>query len=364
MKTSLRSACFWLASAALIGAAAHATSGCSSSSNPSAPEQDAGPEDSGLLEDGGIVPDEDAGAFVRSCDPMTARNPAPKLLIGPTQFEKNIVAMIAAEKTSIDVLIYEIDTKSILDALIAAKARGVAVRLVIERGESAPAKSTLKAAGVAYHDSSPQFTYQHAKVMLFGSQATALVLSGNLNDYTMKGERNYAVVDTDAQDVAELHALFERDWNDKGEVDVSCTKLLIAPLNAKERILALIASAKKTLDLGVMYVTEKDTLAAIKAQAAAGVQVRVLLANPAWMTDNTATAADLAAAKIQVKYFEALDLHAKLVIADGATFIGSENLSYNSLLFNREVGVIATEEPVVTGVKAQFEKDWTAGVAP
>jgi phosphatidylserine/phosphatidylglycerophosphate/cardiolipin synthase-like enzyme len=365
MNTRLRSACLCAAFAVLSCGVASIGAGCSATTSVNAsngedaavPVDEAGPGDDADVGD-------DAGPIVRSCDPMTARAPAPQLLIGPTQFESNIDKLIAAEQTSIDVLIYEIDTKSIIDALVAAKKRGVKVRLVIDRNESAPAKATLKGAGIEVHDSSPAFTYQHAKTMLFGSQAKALVLSGNLNDYTMNGERNYAVIDTDRQDVEQLHALFERDWNDKGDVDVSCTKLIIAPLNAKERTIALINSAKKTLDLSVMYVTEKDTVAAIKAQAAAGVAVRVLLADPKWIANNPDTATELAAAKIPVKYFKALDLHAKLVIADSASLIGSENLSYNSLTQNREVGVISTEEPVVTGVEAQFEKDWSAGVAP
>lgn len=361
MNTRARSACLFAAFAMIASASIAA---CSSSSS-ATPGGDAGgvvDEDAGTGEETSTP--EDAGPIVKSCDPMTARSPAPELLIGPTQFEKNIDALIAAEEKSIDVLIYEIDTKSIIDALVAAHRRGVKVRLVVDRNESAPAKTTLKNAGIEVKDSSPAFTYQHAKVMLFGSQAKALVLSGNLNDYTMKGERNYAVIDTDRQDVSELHALFERDWSDQGDVDVSCTKLVIAPLNAKERLLALINGAKKTLDLAVMYATERDTVAAIKAKAAAGVAVRVLLADPAWIDGNAATAADLAAAKIPVKYFKSLDLHAKLVVGDGAALIGSENLSYNSLTANREVGIIATETPVVDGVKAQFEKDWAAGVAP
>lgn len=361
MKTQLRTACLWLALATLTGSAAVAA-GCTVTTTPGAATDDAAvppgePDDAS-------VPNEDAQPIPRTCDPLAARTPAPELLIGPTQFESKINALIAAETASIDILIYEIDTTSILDSLVAAKKRGVAVRLVIDRNESADAKATLKAAGVDYHDSAAQFPYAHAKVMVFGSQAKALVLSGNLNDYTMKGERNYAVVDTDAQDVAELHALFERDWKGQGDVDVSCTRLLISPLNSKDRLVALIAGAKKTLDLAVMYVTEKDTLAALKAAAKSGVTVRVLLADPAWISNNPTTATELAAANITVKYFKALDLHAKLVIADDATFIGSENFSATSLLQNREVGIISTEEPVVTGVKAQYAKDWAAGVAP
>jgi phosphatidylserine/phosphatidylglycerophosphate/cardiolipin synthase-like enzyme len=339
--------------------------GCSSSGG-GAPS--GGPSDHG----GGVGDDagadassgEDAAPIARSCDPLGPRAPAPELLIGPTGLEKKILALIAAETTSIDVLIYEIDTRSIVDALVAAKRRGVAVRLVIERKENDAAKATFKSAGVDYRDSPGEFTFSHSKVMIFGAQAKALVMSGNLNDYSMRSERNYAVIDADRQDLADLRAIFERDWNGGGAVDVSCTKLVVSPLNSKQRLLAFIAGAQKTLDLGVMYMTDPDAVAAVKARAAAGVAVRVLLADPAWIAGNAQTAADLGAAKIPVKYMKALELHAKLVVADGAVFIGSENLSTNSLTNNREVGVLSNDPSVVAGAKAQLEDDWSMGVAP
>jgi phosphatidylserine/phosphatidylglycerophosphate/cardiolipin synthase-like enzyme len=305
---------------------------------------------------------DEAGA-PRSCDPFTPRSPAPQLLVGPTDFEKEVLGAIARAETSLKIFIYEIDRKSVLDALVAAKNRGVDVSLVVDRGKSAPAKQRLRTAGITVKDSPSEFVFQHAKVIVV-DEAEALILSGNLNDYTFDRERNYGIVDRDPSDVADVLALFARDSAGTGAVDLSCTKLVVSPVNARARLEGLVKGAKTTLDLSVMYVTDPGIAAAIKERKAAGVAVRLLLADPNWMTSNPQTAQSMAASGIPVRYFKSLDLHAKLVIADDSAFVGSENFSKNSLDNNREVGVFATEPDVVAGIRTQFEADWNEGTAP
>jgi phosphatidylserine/phosphatidylglycerophosphate/cardiolipin synthase-like enzyme len=52
-------------------------------------------------------------------------------------------------------------------------------------------------------------------------------------------------------------------------------------------------------------------------------------------------------------------LHAKAVIADGrAMYVGSENLTTNSLDRNREVGLLLDEPALVTPVLQTTEGDW------
>ena len=85
----------------------------------------------------------------------------------------------------------------------------------------------------------------------------------------------------------------------------------------------------------------------------------MLLANPSWIDGNTATAEDLRAAGIAVKFISSL--HAKLVIADGAAFIGSQNFSWTSLERNREIGVLVDDTAPMARVTTQFETDWGNG---
>jgi phosphatidylserine/phosphatidylglycerophosphate/cardiolipin synthase-like enzyme len=112
-----------------------------------------------------------------------------------------------------------------------------------------------------------------------------------------------------------------------------------------------------------MYITDDQVLSAIKAKLAQGVAVRVLFAHPEWIDSNVATATELKAAGAQTKYLYQYEVHAKMVIADGVAFVGSENYSWNSLTNNREVGMLVTEPNAAAQIKQQVEADWAQGVA-
>lgn len=296
-----------------------------------------------------------------ACDMWAPRPSEPEVLIGPVGLEDRLVAMIDAATSSIELMMYQLDCPRCGDALVGAHQRGVAVRVLLdgEQAVNAAAEQDLLAAGVPVADAPGELNHAHAKVMIVDGR-DAVVMSANMNGYSFSSERNYGVVDRDPQDVAQLGAIFERDWAGRGEIDVSCTRLLVSPLNSRSR---LLASAEQTLDLGVMYVSDPEVAHAIEAMAGEGVTVRVLLAMPEWIESNAATAAELAAAGVQTRYLYTHELHAKLVIADGVPFVGSQNLSTNALENNREVGVIVTEPTPAATVVAQFEQDWANGVA-
>lgn len=335
---------------------------CSSSSNPATPgppvtAADAEPDDD--------AQGDDAGPPAKSCDPLEPRAADPEIFIGPMGLKDKLVALIGSAKTSLDVLIYEIDDPDVIAALVAAKKRGVAVRMVIDRNNQGTAKSTLVAAGVEVHDSSSIFPYAHAKSMLI-DKSRSVIMSMNMNEYSIMGERNYGAVSTEPGDAEDLSKVFEADFaGTPMNVDLGCSKLLVAPLNARPRILDLISSTKSKLVMSVMYLTDPALLQATLDRAAAGVATRIILADPGWIKGNDVTAQKLAAAKIPVKYMKFLDCHAKLIVSDDRAFVGSENMSANSVDANREVGIIVSNPPSVAPIEKQFEADWlNATVAP
>jgi phosphatidylserine/phosphatidylglycerophosphate/cardiolipin synthase-like enzyme len=179
----------------------------------------------------------------------------------------------------------------------------------------------------------------------------------------MLKERNFVVHDEDPQDVSTLVALFDADWS-RQTPDLSCTRLLISPVNSKPRLLALINGATRTLVIESMQFADSDVRSAVVARKAAGVDVRVLLADPSWITANTAAATFLAGSQIPVRWLGSPNVHVKAMVVDGATaYAGSENLSWTSLTKNREVGVITTEAVPVKAIADTFEQDWAAATS-
>lgn len=315
---------------------------------------------------GGVVGGNGTGGELPpACDAYIPRPTPPEVLIGPTGLRTALVNLMNGAQSEILLTMYELDCAQCTGGLIDAHNRGVNVRVLLDFNQdwdNADAIDELNAAGVPLQPSPYEFNHAHAKVMIIDGQA-AVIMSANMNPYSMSSERNYGVIDRDPQDVADLIKIFERDWADDGTaIDVSCTRLLVAPENARERLIEHINRAQTNLDLAVMYMSDNEVMSAVKQKAAAGVQVRVLLAHPEWIDDNVATAAEVEAAGATARFFYEWELHAKLVMADGIPLVGSINMSYNSLENNREVAVMVTEEAPRAQIAQQFEEDWSDGV--
>ncbi|MFO0547039.1 MAG: phospholipase D-like domain-containing protein [Polyangiaceae bacterium] len=299
-----------------------------------------------------------------SCDPFEPRVDPPEVWVLPDGFASNVVELIGTAETSLDVMMYQFTVQSIADALVAAHDRGVLVRVLLDPDETVndTVRATLTGSGIEVRDAPATFSYAHAKVVVVDG-ARAMVSSGNFNSYSTSSERNYAAIDTAADDVDDLEAVFEHDWSG-APLDLSCTRLVVSPDNAKARLTALISSATTSLDLAVMYLSDTGLRDAVAGRVAAGVPVRILLADPSWISGNAQAATELAAIGAEVEFCVDYELHAKLIVADDTVFIGSENLSYTALTKNREVGIFVEEAPGAALVKQTFESDWAQGVPP
>src|SRR5262249_23059376 len=151
-------------------------------------------------------------------------------------------------------------------------------------------------------------------------------------------ERNFLAHITDPADVKALVDLFHADWQ-KMSPDLSCTRLLISPINSRDRILSFIDSAKSTLVIESMQFADTDVRTKVGQRKQAGVDVRVILAAPSWISENADGAKFLQSLGVPVRYMSSPGVHVKAMIADGTTaYMGSENLSFTSLSKNREVG--------------------------
>ncbi|MBI3070533.1 MAG: hypothetical protein HYY84_00255 [Deltaproteobacteria bacterium] len=334
-------------------------------------DRDAGSTPSDGSADAGAVATTDAGTAIdagtsaNTCDPFSLRVPEPQAFIAPTGLQNLLLSHINAATTSLSLMMYQLTLDAFTNAFIAAHRRGVSVRVMLDMSQAANnrARDALQAAGVPWKAAPTEFEHNHAKVLII-DRREAIVMSANLIGFSMGSERNYGVINTNADDIVDLEAIFDRDWTGSGALDLSCTRLVVSPVNARDRLLNFFNGATQTLDIAVMYLSDRDFVAVVKARKAAGVSVRVLLADPDWIGGNRATATDLGALGIPVKFLKTVELHAKLVIADGVPFVGSQNYSWTSITKNREIGLFVTEATPRAAITAQFEADWRAGVTP
>lgn len=323
-----------------------------------------GADASGEVPDAGVTgPDAAPDTF---CDPLAPRAEAPEVFVGPGGIEPAVLPIMDAAAETLDVMMYQFTVASFTDALIAAHERGVTVRVLLDatQGVNAQQRGRLETAGVEVRDAPVAFEHNHAKVVIADGEVAA-VMSANMNGFSVSSERNYGVIDRDPYDVADLQAIFDADWDDGGSTPqaLTCTRLIVSPVNSRPRILSFINAAETSIAVAAMYISDSAVRNALVARASAGVDVRVLLADPAWIDSNTQTAEELAAEGIPVRFLTTWELHAKLILADGVALVGSHNFSYTSLEDNREIGLLV-EGTGIDDIAAQFETDWNDGVAP
>ncbi|MBS1118055.1 MAG: hypothetical protein H6Q90_283 [Deltaproteobacteria bacterium] len=311
---------------------------------------------------GDDTPAPDAQVDDTGCSARSPRSTAPEAFVGPTGLQNRLFALIDGAQQTLDVQMYLFTVTGIADRIIAANQRGVAVRVLLDPDHegNAGARARLTAGGVVNRNAPTLYSFAHAKYMILDG-TTALIMSANFNVDAMNNERNYGIIDRDAGDVADLQAIFEMDWAAGGgeparPADLGCTRLIVSPNNAKPRLLELINGAQTTLDVEALYVTEDGVRSAIGQAKQRGVAVRVILDGSSDSAGSTALFQGLG---IEVHHPTSFFLHAKLVIADGVAFIGSENFSQTSLTKNREVGALIFEPTATTVIQQQFDSDWT-----
>jgi phosphatidylserine/phosphatidylglycerophosphate/cardiolipin synthase-like enzyme len=262
-------------------------------------------------------------------------------------------------------MVYLMGFGGILDTLTAKAMAGVDVKVILDGGNERDVNTRyfdmLTAAGAQVEWSDPQFSYMHAKYFVV-DERVAVVSTGNYSGSYIGRERNYVMTVTEPQDVAGLVSLFDADFG-RATPDTSCTRLLISPLNSRDRLIDLIDSATRTLDIESMQFADDQVRAAVAARQQAGVEVRVLLAGPSWIDSNTYAASYLGDRGITARYLDTPRVHVKSIIVDGVrAYAGSENLSQTSLNRNREVGLILTDADAdaVATMRATFDTDWAA----
>lgn len=299
--------------------------------------------------------------IVPACSALVPRTVPLELSVLPDAGATPFVSALTKATRTIRVMVYEMGTGPIIDTLEAKARAGVKVQVILDLAKQSVNQKymdRLKTAGADVIWSDARFQFMHAKVLII-DEAEAIISTGNYAAFRMALERNFVVRDADPADVDALVKLFDADFARK-DPDLTCTRLLVSPVNAKQRLLDFIASAKADVVVESMQMADNDIRDALAARQAAGVTVRVLLADPGWITPNAEAATFLAAHGIATRHMKEPGVHVKAVVVDGKlAYAGSINLSWTSLTKNREIGLLITEQPNVTSMHTTFEKDWS-----
>lgn len=294
-----------------------------------------------------------------------------RILEEPEAGVSPIDELLNSANKSVDLEMYELSDQ-VIEAILANDAhRGVDVRVILNEhyteSENAPAYSYLTRHGVHVHWASSRFDVTHEKAAVIDG-ATALVMTMNFTAEYYSTTRDVVVIDTQPADVIAITRTFNGDWNGAGYAPSPSGDLLWSP-GSEDALVNLISSARHSIWIENEEMDEPYIEAALEAGARRGVKVTVVMtADSEW---NSAFS-ELTGAGVNIRTYpdsyNALYIHAKVVdvdpgYADERVFVGSENFSVASLLYNRELGIITSNRPVVTTLADMVERDAASATA-
>jgi cardiolipin synthase len=292
------------------------------------------------------------------------------VIVEPDAGSGPIVDAIRGARKSVWMEMYLLSNKSVLTALEDDANSGIDVRVMLEQhpyggGSISPQETLakLQAAGVKAQASDPNFTLTHEKGLIIDG-STAYIMTSNMTNAALGSgnytkNREYDIVDTNTQDVQAVMAIFQADWN-HNTASFNDPNLVVSPINSRNAFNKLIASAKHTLLVTGEEMQDSGIEQDLVAAAQRSVKVQVILPTPSGSGDsNSSGISTIKQGGVAVREDAQLYMHAKMIVADGQiAFVGSENISSQSLDQNRELGLIIADNNVLNTLQQTFEKDW------
>ena len=309
------------------------------------------------------------GAGSESC--LTSLDPPVSAVTGvfvePDDGYAPVLDEIESAQCEIALSMYLLSDDLVLDALQAADARGVDVKVQLEEdpfgggyGTTLNTTRFLEAASVSWQWTPSRFNFSHAKYMVIDRQV-AVIMNQNLTSSAFGSNREFGVISTDPAVVENAWEIFDADWQDV-PLGHGLDHVVTSPENSREIMISMIDASRVSIDMYAEVIRDEAFIAALERAAARGVTVR-LIENESSDPLDQAVSARLDAAGVQIRFSGRLYIHSKTMVFDGATvFVGSQNPTSNSFDNNREVGLVVTDPTALARCQAVFTRDWITGI--
>ncbi len=300
---------------------------------------------------------------------------APTLYTYPGSLTPLYTLVNKAQKT-IDMTMYELVDTTFSADLVAACKRGVKVRVILdqnlEKTSNAAAYKQLNATPnctAAY--ANPQFQATHQKSFIIDG-LTVAILTANLTTRFYTTSRDFALVESNAADIAAIQATFNTDFRSTSDLaykPAPGADLIWSPTTATTDLLGIINGATKTLLLENEEMGAANIVSALEAASKRGVAVHLAMTDTGtYDTQFKALTAAGCGLHTYANTTTGLYIHAKVIIADYAlptqkVYLGSINFSTPSLTQNRELGLYLTDAPTIKSLNTTLTADYAGAPA-
>lgn len=281
-----------------------------------------------------------------------------------------IVQLIQSARKEVNLEVYYLSDRKILDALKAADARGVKVRIILEKKpykmpswkvsremrEAQATGATVQWAPRRFTSHGSYWAFEHAK---FVCNAHACEIgSANYGWDDFHRNRDYLVTTKNVRVVSAANDVFDADWNNRHAPAYAHQVLVLSPGTSAAQLLKVI-NQPGPIDIESEEMGPyRPTLDAI---AAKGHLARVILpASINWQDKKDVAYLRRHGVQVRLMPVHPTYVHAKMICGSQLGFVGSENFTQTSLESNREMGLIMHNAGNLQKLRAQFNRDWQA----
>ena len=235
---------------------------------------------------------------------------AMKLIVQPDAGIAPLLQAIKQAKKTIDVLIFRLDRKDMVDSLQSAVARGVAVRALIAHtnrgGEESLRKLEMRLldAGLTVTRTAGDLVRYHGKMMIVDQRVLHLY-GFNFTGLDIRRSRSFGITTRNQALVREALKLFEAD-SARQPYTAGSVRFIVSPENARERLAAFIAGARSQLLIYDPQVSDSTMVRLLVERAKAGVDVRII-----------GKLSDKKRGQLLVERYPGKRLHVRVIIRDG-----------------------------------------------
>lgn len=291
------------------------------------------------------------------------------IIILPDDTGKAIIDAINDAKKSILIKMFIFSDPGLLDAVIAAKHRGVKVKVMLNPArrsgeeENEGARAKLEAAGITVKDSNPDFAITHEKSMVV-DEKLAFVKSLNWETKNLTETRDYAIITSNPYEVKEIMLCFDADWHRKAFDPGEDTRLIWCSLNGRARIARFIDEARHTLFVQNERFQDMVIIERIVRAASRGVKVHVMARPPHTLkkeklVEGVGGLRIMDDVGIKIHKLKHLKLHGKMFLADECrAIIGSINLTPGSFDHRRELAIEVHDADIIERLNELAHQDW------
>ncbi len=273
-----------------------------------------------------------------------------KLTVQPDAGIAPVLKAIRQAKKTIDIVIFRLDIKEVVQALTAAVQRGVTVHALVAHTNRGGEKTLRKLememleTGITVSRSSEEFGRYHGKILIV-DERTLYLFGFNLTRLDISKSRSFGLATTKRELVQEALRLVHSD-RDRKPYSPTGKHLVVSPENSRARLAAFIKGAKKHLAIYDVGLTDPMMMRLLTERHKAGVEIRII--------GKAAKGCPVPAQKYPGKR-----LHVRAIFRDcRQAFVGSQSLREQELDKRREVGLLISNARVVREMLDVFDRDW------